>query len=219
MQRRAPRSPSDRCCNGSWSRLTSRPPLRSERRRRSSPLSASSGRVYRTRPAWAGLGLCRAPFAKSARLGQNRRMPVAAESVSSAPALRQLVAIRYVTALREGGSVPAIVEADDGALYVAKFRAAAQGGRALAAEVVVGELARAAGLPVPELAGIEIDAALGRSEPHQEIQELLIASAGLNLAMGYLAGAIGYDVAARRTVDGELASLIVALDVFAANVD
>jgi hypothetical protein len=140
---------------------------------------------------------------------------------SSAPArpLRQLLATRYVTALREGGSVPAVVEADDGALYVAKFRAAAQGGRALAAELIVGELARAAGLRVPELAFIEIDAALGRSEPHQEIQELLIASAGLNLAMGYLAGAVGYDVAARRPVDGALASRIVALDVYAVNVD
>ena len=134
-------------------------------------------------------------------------------------AFRRLLATRYVTALREGGSVPAVVEADDGALYVVKFRAAAQGGRALAAEVVVGELARAAGLPVPELALIEVDAALGRSEPHQEIQQLLIASAGLNLAMGYLAGAVGYDVAARRAVDGALASSIVALDVFAANVD
>jgi len=127
--------------------------------------------------------------------------------------------MRYVTALREGGSVPAVVEADDGALYVVKFRAAAQGGRALAAEIIVGELARAAGLRVPELALIDVDAALGRSEPHQEIQELLIASAGVNLAMGYLAGAVGYDVAARRPVAGDLASAIVALDVFAANVD
>jgi hypothetical protein len=133
--------------------------------------------------------------------------------------LRHLLATRYVTALREGGSVPAVVEADDGALYVAKFRAAAQGGRALAAELIVGDLGRAAGLPVPELGTIEIDAALGRSEPHQEIQELLIASAGLNLAMGYLGGAVGYDVAARRPVDAALASRIVALDVFAANVD
>jgi hypothetical protein len=124
-----------------------------------------------------------------------------------------------VTALREGGSVPAVVEADDGALYVAKFRAAAQGGRALAAELIVGELARAAGLRVPELGTIEIDAALGRSEPHQEIRELLIASAGVNLAMGYLQGAVSYDVAARQPVDGALASRIVALDVFAANVD
>src|SRR3954469_23293375 len=146
-------------------------------------------------------------------------MSAAAKTAAAPSAPRRLLATRYVTALREGGSVPAIVEADDGALYVAKFRAAAQGGRALAAELIVGELARAAGLPVPELAVIEIDAALGRSEPHQEIQELLIASAGENLAMGYLAGAIGYDVAARRPVDGALASLIVALDVFAANVD
>jgi hypothetical protein len=142
-----------------------------------------------------------------------------AKSSSPARPLRHLLATRYVTALREGGSVPAVVEADDGALYVAKFRAAAQGARALAAELIVGELARAAGLRLPELALIEIDAALGRSEPHMEIQELLIASAGLNLAMGYLAGAVGYDVAARRPIDGALASRIVALDVFAVNVD
>jgi hypothetical protein len=138
---------------------------------------------------------------------------------SSSPPPRRLFATRYVTALREGGSVPAVVEADDGALWVAKFRAAAQGGRVLAAEMIVGELARAAGLRVPELAVIEVDAALGRSEPHQEIQELLIASAGTNLAMAYLGGAVGYDVAARRPVAGALASEIVALDVLVANVD
>ena len=135
------------------------------------------------------------------------------------PALRHLTAVRYVTALHEGGTVPAIVEADDGALYVAKFRASAQGGRVLAAEVIVGMLARAAGLRVPELALIDVDAALGRSEPHPEIRALLIGSAGLNLAMTYLPGAIGYDVAARRPVAGELASRIVALDVLVANVD
>ena len=146
-------------------------------------------------------------------------MSAAPESPAPLRPLRRLLATRYVTALREGGSVPAVVEADDGALYVAKFRAAAQGGRALAAELIVGELARAAGLRLPELALIEIDAALGRSEPHMEIQELLIASAGLNLAMGYLAGAVGYDVAARRPIDGALASRIVALDLFAVNVD
>jgi hypothetical protein len=146
-------------------------------------------------------------------------MSASANAADAPPALRRLLATRYVTALREGGSVPAVVEADDGALYVAKFRAAAQGGRVLAAELIVGELARAAGLPMPELALIEIDTALGRSEPHQEIQELLIASAGTNLAMAYLPGAIGYDVAARRPVDGALASAIVALDVFATNVD
>ena len=146
-------------------------------------------------------------------------MPAAAQSPARPPALRRLLATRYVTALREGGSVPAVVEADDGALWVAKFRAAAQGGRALVAELIVGELARAAGLRVPELALIDIDAALGRSEPHQEIQELLVASAGTNLAMAYLGGAVGYDVAARRPVSGELASAIVALDVLATNVD
>lgn len=146
-------------------------------------------------------------------------MPATAQTAAAPPPLRRLFATRYVTALREGGSVPAVVEADDGALWVAKFRAAAQGGRVLAAELIVGELGRAAGLRVPELALIEIDAALGRSEPHQEIQELLIASAGTNLAMAYLAGAVGYDVAARRPLSGALASAIVALDVFAINVD
>jgi hypothetical protein len=146
-------------------------------------------------------------------------MSASANAAVAPPALRRLLATRYVTALREGGSVPAVVEADGGQLYVAKFRAAAQGGRVLAAELIVGELARAAGLRVPELALIDIDAALGRSEPHQEIQELLIASAGTNLAMAYLSGAVGYDVAARRPVDGALASAIVALDLYATNVD
>jgi hypothetical protein len=132
---------------------------------------------------------------------------------------RRLLATRYVTALREGGSVPAVVEADDGQLWVAKFRGSAQGGRVLAAELIIGELARAAGLPVPELALIDVDAAIGRSEPHQEIRELLMGSAGLNLAMGYLGGALGYDAAARTPVAGPLASAVVALDVLAANVD
>jgi hypothetical protein len=133
--------------------------------------------------------------------------------------MKRLLATRYVTALREGGSVPAIVEADDGALWVAKFHGSAQGGRVLAAEMIVGELARAAGLRVPELALIDVDAALGRSEPHQEIRELLVGSAGLNLAMAYLPGALGYDAAARTPVDGALASAVVALDCFSANVD
>ena len=133
--------------------------------------------------------------------------------------LRRLVAARYVTPLREGGAVPAVVEADDGALYVVKFRGAAQGSRALAAEVIAGQLARAAGLRVPELALIDIDAGFGRSEPHQEIREVLLASAGVNLAMGYLAGAIGYDVAARQPVAGDLASTLVVFDAFVANVD
>jgi hypothetical protein len=145
--------------------------------------------------------------------------PLQPPPTANEPSLRHLAATRYVTALREGGSVPAVVEADDGALYVAKFRGSAQGGRVLAAELIVGELARAAGLRVPELALIDVDAAIGRSEPHQEIRELLIGSAGLNLAMAYLPGALGYDVAAGPPVAGDLASSIVTLDVFAANVD
>jgi hypothetical protein len=133
--------------------------------------------------------------------------------------LRRLAAARYVTPLREGGSVPALVEADDGALYVVKFRGAAQGSRALGAEVIAGELARAAGLRVPELALIDLDGNFGRSEPHQEIRDVLLASAGVNLAMGYLGGAVGYDVAARQPVPGDFASTLVAFDAFVANVD
>jgi len=146
-------------------------------------------------------------------------LPTSREGGPGPPPLRHLVATRYVTALREGGSVPAVVEADDGGLYVAKFHGAAQGTRALVAEVIAGELARAAGLPVPELGLIEVDAALGRSEPHQEIRELLMASAGLNLAMAFLPGALGYDVAAGHPVSAAFASALVAFDVFAANVD
>jgi hypothetical protein len=137
----------------------------------------------------------------------------------TAAPLRHLAAARYVTPLREGGSVPAVVEADDGALYVVKFWAAAQGSRALAAEVIAGELARAAGLRMPELALIDLDANFGRSEPHQEIREVLLASAGVNLAMGYLEGAVGYDVAARRPVPGDFASTLVVFDAFIDNVD
>ncbi len=134
-------------------------------------------------------------------------------------ASRTLTATRYVVALREGGSVPAVVEADDGALWVVKLRGSAQGGRVLAAEMIVGELARAAGLRVPALAVIDVDAAIGRSEPHQEIREGLLRSVGSNLAMAYLAGAVGYDVAAKVPMAGDVASRIVALDMFAANVD
>src|SRR5450432_3963027 len=119
--------------------------------------------------------------------------PAVATGAAGRAGLRPLVATRYVTALREGGSVPALVEADDGGLYIVKFRKAAQGLPALVAELIIGQLGRATGLPVPELALIEVDAALGRSEPHQEIRELLLGSAGLNLAMTYLAGSVGYD--------------------------
>ncbi len=102
--------------------------------------------------------------------------------------LRRIAATRYVTPLREGGSLPALVEADDDGLYVLKFRGAGQGRKALVAEVVAGELARALGFAVPELALVELDPALGRAEPDPEIQDLLVASAGLNLGVDFLPG-------------------------------
>jgi hypothetical protein len=133
--------------------------------------------------------------------------------------LRAVAAVRYVTPLREGGSLPAIIEADDGRLYVAKFRGAGQGIRALIAEVIAGELGRALGLPVPELVLIDFGAALARAEPDAEIRALLQASVGVNLGLAYVAGALTFDVAARPAVPAALASLVVVLDAFTMNVD
>ncbi|MCC6163259.1 MAG: aminotransferase class I and II, partial [Acidobacteria bacterium] len=132
--------------------------------------------------------------------------------------LRTVHLTRYVTPLREGGSLPAIVEADDDGLYVLKFRGAGQGARALVAEVVAGELARAIGLPVPEIVLVELDADLARTEPDPEIQELIRASAGLNLALDYLPGSVTFDPVAER-VDAVLASRIVWFDALTSNVD
>src|SRR6478672_11622757 len=115
--------------------------------------------------------------------------------------LRTIHATRYVTPLREGGSLPAIVEADDCGLYVVKFRGAGQGPLALVAELVAGEIGRALGLKVPEIVLIEVDAALGRNEPDYEIRELLRASVGLNLAVDYLPGSLMFDPAARVAAD------------------
>ena len=106
--------------------------------------------------------------------------------------LRTVIATRYVTPLREGGSLPAIVEADDDGMYVLKFRGAGQGPKALIAELVA-EIARAAGLPVPEIVFVELDPELARTEPDPEIQALIRASAGLNLALDYLPGAVTFD--------------------------
>src|SRR5271167_1717828 len=100
--------------------------------------------------------------------------------------LKTVIARRYVTPLREGGSLPALIEADDDGMYVLKFRGAGQGRKALVAELVAGELARAAGLPVPEIVFVDLDPELARTEPDAEIQDLLRASAGLNLALDYL---------------------------------
>lgn len=125
---------------------------------------------------------------------------------------------RYVTPLREGGSLPAIVEADDDGLYVLKFRGAGQGVKALIAELISGEIARALGLRVPEIVFANLDAVLSRTEPDPEIQDLLRASAGLNLALDYLPGSITFDPLV-ETIDAKLASQIVWLDCFVTNVD
>src|SRR5918992_3539201 len=100
--------------------------------------------------------------------------------------VRTVIATRYVTPLREGGSLPAVVEADDDGLYVLKFRGAGQGPKALAAELMAGELARALGLPVPEIVFVELDPALGAAEPDPEIQELIAASGGRHPRRGFL---------------------------------
>jgi hypothetical protein len=133
--------------------------------------------------------------------------------------IRSVRATRYVTPLREGGSLPAIVEAEDLGLYVVKFRGAGQGPLALVSELIAGEVARALNLSVPELVFIEIDEALGRNEPDPEIRDLLKASVGCNLALDYLPGATMFDPAARDSVEGELASRIVWFDAFVTNVD
>lgn len=133
--------------------------------------------------------------------------------------LRTIRATQYVTALREGGSLPAIVAGDDLGLYVLKFRGAGQGPLALVAELVAGEIGRALGLNVPELVFAEVDAALGRNEPDQEIRDLLKASTGLNLALDYLPGSTMFDPAAGDRADAKTASLAVWFDAFVMNVD
>jgi hypothetical protein len=125
---------------------------------------------------------------------------------------------RYVAPLREGGSLPAIAEADDGFLYVVKFRGAGQGVKSLIAELVGGEIARRLGFKVPEIVYVNLDEAFGRTEPDEEIQDLLKASKGLNLGLHYLSGAITFDPVVTK-IDPLLASKIVWLDCYLANVD
>ena len=132
--------------------------------------------------------------------------------------IRTVTATRYVTPLREGGSLPAIVEADDEGLYVLKFRGAGQGAKALTAELLAGEIARVLGLDVPEIVFVELDAGLARTEPDPEIQHLIRASAGLNLALDYLPGAVTFDPLVERP-DADLASRIVWFDAYVGNVD
>ncbi len=132
--------------------------------------------------------------------------------------IRTVDVIRYITPLREGGSLPAIAEADDGFMYVVKFRGAGQGTRALIADLIGAEMARAAGLKVPELVFATLNEAFGRTEPDEEIQDLLKASTGINLGVHFLSGSITFDPAV-TSIDEDTASLIVWLDAFLMNVD
>jgi hypothetical protein len=132
--------------------------------------------------------------------------------------IRTIAATRYVTPLREGGSVPAIIEGDDDGMYVLKFRGAAQGVRTLIAELIAGEIARALELPIPEIVFVELEADLARAEPDPEIQSIIRGSGGLNVALDYLPGSITFDPVADQPAS-DLASLIVWFDALVTNVD
>lgn len=133
--------------------------------------------------------------------------------------MRTVRATRYLTPLREGGSVPAIIEADDDGTYVTKFRGAAQGAKSLVAEIIAGELGRFLGLPVPQLVLIEIDPVLARSEPDPELQDLLRKSAGCNVGLDYLPGALNWEPPLAPPPDPDLAARVVWFDALITNVD
>ena len=135
------------------------------------------------------------------------------------PGLRTVVATRYVTPLREGGSLPALVEADDDGMYVLKFRGAGQGPRVLAAEWICGEVARVLGSSVPEIVGVEVDRGLGDAEPDEEIQDLIHASGGLNLGLDFLPGSLPFSPAAGPRPDATRAADIVWFDGLVMNPD
>jgi hypothetical protein len=133
--------------------------------------------------------------------------------------LRTVAATRYVTPFREGGSLPGLCEADDDGLYVVKFHGAGQGPKALVAEVIVGELARALELPVPDLVLVELDARFAAGEPHWEVKELLDRSPGTNLGVDFLPGALGFTPVVGPAPEPSLAAAFVWLDAFTTNVD
>src|SRR2546425_6043353 len=133
--------------------------------------------------------------------------------------LRTVTATRYVTPLREGGSLPALIEADDDGMYVLKFRGAGQGPKALVAELIVGELGRALGLPVPEIVLVQVDPRLGDPEPDPEIHDLIRASAGLNVGLDFLRGALAFSPVVGPIPSPELAAEVVWFDAFTTNPD
>jgi hypothetical protein len=135
------------------------------------------------------------------------------------PEPRRVTATRYVTPLREGGSLPGLVEADDDGLYVVKFRGAGQGPRALVAEWLAGEIARTVGLTVPELVLIDVDAGLGDAEPDEELQDLVHRSGGTNIGLDFLPGALMFNPAADPEVDPEVAADTIWFDAFVTNPD
>src|SRR6478735_11997685 len=174
--------------------------------------SARSRGSSRFPTAWRTSRAC-SPTRSSTRWAAPRRRATARSA-----SVRRIMVTRYVTPLREGGSLPAIVEGDDNGLYVLKFRGAGQGAKALVAELIAGELARMAGLPVPEIVFAELDPDLARTEPDPEIQELIRASAGLNFAIDYLPGSVMFDPVATQPA-AALASDIVWFDAYICNVD
>src|SRR4051812_9222611 len=229
--------PQPRCSRASsrnaWSRYARSRTLRECCRRSKTTNGAGSLRCGpRLRSRTNGCSLIRAthsaispPDGTTRSSTRSRRMPVYELRQGDEPyglldmQLRRVKATRYVTPLREGGSLPALVEADDDGLYVLKFRGAGQGRRALVAEVVAGELARALGFLVPELVLADLDPMLGRAEPDPEIQDLLVASAGLNLGVDFLPSALPFNPASRHDPDADLAADIVWLDALVTNVD
>ncbi len=146
-------------------------------------------------------------------------MTIDPDNPSNNSAVRTVTVTRYVTPLREGGSLPAIVEADDFGTYVLKFRGAGQGTKVLIAELLAGEIGRLLSLPVPELVFADLDPVIGRSEPDPEIQELIERSGGMNLGIDYLPGSFGFDPLQAGEIEPALASDIVWFDAFMTNVD
>ncbi len=136
-----------------------------------------------------------------------------------APRLRSVRATRYVTAFREGGSLPGLVEADDDGLYVVKFRGAGQGPRALVAEWLAGEIGRAVGLLVPELVAVDLEAEIADSEPHEEIHDLLVASVGRNIGLDFLPGSLTFNPAADAVTEADWAADVVWFDALVTNPD